>query len=166
MTTYNADIDYGQGGDTQIEAGSLQEACEKAAAWAKDGDYSEALDRDGGCTILVRVWPIDWDDFSDAPEDVRDESHLDITTPEPECPEATEHDWTSEFEGGCSENPGCWDLGNGRMKFVSHCRTCGMERTRISLYASGNSLACAGVPDETVCYSDADPDWVAAHITD
>lgn len=166
MTTYNADIDRGQGGDTQVEASTLQEAMKKAETWAREGDYSDALDRDGGCSVLVRTWLFDYDAFDDAPDDERDESMIDIVTPEPDCPEADEHDWTSEFEGGCSENPGCWDIGGGRMKFVSHCRHCGMERVQISLYAPGNSLACAGVPDETVTYGEPDPEWVAEHITD
>lgn len=166
MATYNVDIDRGQGGDIQVEAETLQEAMKKAETWAREGDYSDALDRDGGCSVLVRTWLFDYDAFDDAPDDERDESMIDIVTPEPDCPEADEHDWTSEFEGGCAENPGCWDIGSGRMKFVSHCRHCGMQRVEISLYAPGNSLACAGVPDETVTYGDPDPEWVEEHIAD
>ena len=39
-----------------------------------------------------------------------------------------EHDWTSEGEGGCDENPGVWSTGGTSMLFVSHCRTCGLRR--------------------------------------
>lgn len=166
MAMYNADIEYGEGGATQIEARTLQEATEKAEAWARKGDYSDVIDRDGGCSVLVRTWLSGYDAFDYAPDDGRYESMIDIVPSEPDCPESAEHDWTREFEGGCSDNPGCWDIGGGRMKFVSHCRHCGMERVEISLYAPGNSLACAGVPDETVAYGEPDHEWVAEHITD
>ena len=89
---------------------------------------------------------------------------IDILPDVPDCPEAEEHDWTNEFENGCTENPGVWDTGNGRMKYIAHCRHCGMMRTNISLYASGNSNRSGGVPDETEEYSDPNPDWVAKYI--
>lgn len=38
------------------------------------------------------------------------------------------HDWTSEGEGGCDENPGVWSLGGTAMSFSSHCRHCGVRR--------------------------------------
>lgn len=38
------------------------------------------------------------------------------------------HDWTSEGEGGCDENPGVWSLGGTAMKFRAHCRHCGLIR--------------------------------------
>jgi uncharacterized protein (TIGR02996 family) len=40
-----------------------------------------------------------------------------------------DHDWTSEGEGGCDENPGVWSTGGTSMTFASHCRTCGLHRT-------------------------------------
>lgn len=40
-----------------------------------------------------------------------------------------DHDWTSEGEGGCTENPGVWSTGGTSMVFSSHCRNCGLHRT-------------------------------------
>lgn len=102
------------------------------------------------------------DFLASLPED--EDCSIDILTPEPECPEADKHEWTREHEGGCAENPGCWDLGNGRMQYVDHCAHCGMRRERVSLYAAGNSMRSAGVPDESVEYGEPDPDWVAQYI--
>lgn len=39
-----------------------------------------------------------------------------------------DHDWTSEGEGGCTENPGVWSVGGTAMTFDSHCRRCGLHR--------------------------------------
>jgi hypothetical protein len=40
-----------------------------------------------------------------------------------------DHDWTSEGEGGCDENPGVWSTGGTSMTFAAHCRMCGLHRT-------------------------------------
>ena len=40
-----------------------------------------------------------------------------------------DHDWTSDGEGGCRENPGVWATGGTSMTFKSHCRKCGLHRT-------------------------------------
>ena len=39
-----------------------------------------------------------------------------------------DHDWTSEGEGGCDQNPGVWSTGGTSMQFASHCRKCGLRR--------------------------------------
>ena len=39
-----------------------------------------------------------------------------------------DHAWTSEGEGGCNENPGCWSEGGTRMRFRQHCKNCGITR--------------------------------------
>jgi len=41
-----------------------------------------------------------------------------------------EHDWTSENEGGCDENPGVWSTGGTSMVFVEHCRKCNLRRIK------------------------------------
>ena len=41
-----------------------------------------------------------------------------------------DHDWTSDGEGGCSQNPGVWLTGGTSMLFRSHCRTCGLIREK------------------------------------
>ncbi len=43
---------------------------------------------------------------------------------DPDC----DHEWTSEGEGGCDENPGVWSHGGTAMTFASHCRICGLHR--------------------------------------
>lgn len=43
-----------------------------------------------------------------------------------------DHDWTSDGEGGCTENPGVWSTGGTSMSFVSHCRACGLRRSEMT----------------------------------
>lgn len=40
-----------------------------------------------------------------------------------------DHEWSSEGEGGCDENPGVWSTGGTSMTFRSHCIHCGIIRT-------------------------------------
>lgn len=40
-----------------------------------------------------------------------------------------DHDWTSEGEDGCRENPGVWSTGGTGISISSHCRRCGLRRT-------------------------------------
>jgi hypothetical protein len=40
-----------------------------------------------------------------------------------------DHDWTSEGEGGCDDNPGVWAGCGTSMTFSTHCRRCGLHRT-------------------------------------
>lgn len=39
-----------------------------------------------------------------------------------------DHEWTSEGEGGCDENPGVWSVGGTGLVFKFHCRKCGLSR--------------------------------------
>jgi hypothetical protein len=80
-------------------------------------------------------------------------------TTEPECPEADEHDWTAEFEGGCRENPGVWSTGGTSMLFTCRCRCCGMERRTHTTGPQRNPGEC-----DTTTYSEPDAEWVAEHI--
>ena len=43
--------------------------------------------------------------------------------------EPEDHDWTSEGEGGCDDNPGVWMTGGTSMVFHTHCSRCGLRRT-------------------------------------
>lgn len=52
------------------------------------------------------------------------------------------HDWTSEGEGGCEENPGCWSTGGTKMVFQSHCRQCGLHRTEHHMGSQRNPGEC------------------------
>jgi hypothetical protein len=49
-----------------------------------------------------------------------------------------DHDWTSEGEGGCTENPGVWSHGGTMMSFASHCRECGLRRYEVRLGSQRN----------------------------
>ena len=63
-------------------------------------------------------------------------------TKEPECSEADGHDWTSEGEGGCDENPGVWSTGGTAMVFYAHCRNCRMRRVRHTTGSQRNPGEC------------------------
>lgn len=39
-----------------------------------------------------------------------------------------DHDWTSEGEGGLTENPGVWSVGGTAIAIHDHCRVCGLHR--------------------------------------
>lgn len=49
-----------------------------------------------------------------------------------------DHDWTSEGEGGCSENPGVWSTGGTSMRFATHCRVCGLKRVQCTTGSQRN----------------------------
>lgn len=66
-----------------------------------------------------------------------------------------DHDWTSDGEGGCDDNPGVWSAGGTSMSFRSHCTRCGLRReenTTGSQYNPGEH--------DTVRYSTDESDWV------
>ena len=48
------------------------------------------------------------------------------------------HDWTSDGEGGCRENPGVWSHGGTTMSFAQHCRRCGLHRVKVCYGAQRN----------------------------
>lgn len=64
---YHASLDYGQGGDTTIEADSIEEAMDGAMEWAAGGDWSvarESMDlglSEASLDVRVRVWREDPD---------------------------------------------------------------------------------------------------------
>lgn len=115
-----------------IEAADPDEAL--AAAWEYvhanigDGDYGQ--DEEGGARVRVYVTIED----EDGNEVASDDRWVDIEPDhdklvkraggDPECP----HEWTSEGEGGCDQNPGVWAVGGTGMEYHSHCRLCGLRR--------------------------------------
>lgn len=76
-------------------------------------------------------------------------------TPEPECQVADEHDWTSDGEGGCTENPGVWSTGGTSMSFRTHCRACGLKRLQCTTGSQRNPGDC-----DTTTYEEPDS-WCA-----
>lgn len=118
--------------DRIVEADTLAEAeaaaPDEADDWCSDGEWGV-----GGAAIEV-----DWEIFSDEDhEDLLAEGsttveiepdHDDLIAAaggDPDC----NHEWSSEGEGGCDENPGVWSTGGTAMVFGSHCARCGLRRT-------------------------------------
>ena len=128
MTTYYLILDD-QNGDTTVEAVDLDEAREQMEEWVQEGDYDER-----GARISGRIENKDeetvWSGSIDVPPDheylirmATQDYDGEICGTDPE-----DHDWTSEGEGGCDENPGVWSTGGTSTAYRSHCRTCGLQR--------------------------------------
>ena len=79
--------------------------------------------------------------------------HADICGTDPD-----DHDWTSDGEGGSTENPGVWSHGGTTMSFASHCRKCGLHR----LEKTPGSQRNPGGHD-TVEYEMLDAETIARH---
>jgi hypothetical protein len=127
----------------EIVAASAAEAVEQiqdeADDWCSDGDWgvdgasvvvSWSLSEDGdeidngSCTVDIE--PDHAALIQQACGYIWDESGKTIKG----CGEnPDDHDWTSEGEGGCIENPGVWSTGGTSMSFASHCRKCGLHRS-------------------------------------
>lgn len=122
----------------EIEIG---EACTE---WVKDGEWGN----DGAC---IRVWweltDEDGNEIDSGPDDVEVEPDHDYLISDAGGDTNCGHDWTSEGEGGCDENPGVWSTGGTSMKFASHCRKCGLHRTERS-----TGSQCSPGEHDTVSY--------------
>jgi hypothetical protein len=68
--------------------------------------------------------------------------HCDSIEREPECDQATRHEWSSEGEGGCDENPGVWSLGGTTLTFAAHCTRCGLRRHETHYGSQRNPYQC------------------------
>ena len=118
------------GTEADQDAQALTEARTATEEWVGEGSYSDK----GAC---VRAWFSLEDEESTWPEE---DIEVDIepnhsalireamgrgegcgTSPD-------DHEWTSEGEGGCAENPGVWSTGGTAMTFSSHCSECGLQR--------------------------------------
>lgn len=62
-----------------------------------------------------------------------------------------DHDWSSEGEGGCDENPGVWSRGGTTIATTEHCTLCGLVRTEVSRGSQRNP----GESDTTEYYQPA-----------
>jgi len=136
--------DDGSSEETEVDHG---DDYEDAARDLWDGaDYG-----DGDYCVDVR-----WTATDAAGKEV-DSGSFELThqTEEPDCPEADEHDWTSEHEGGCAENPGVWSTGGTSMLFIARCKHCGMKRQEHTTGSQRNPGEC-----DTTTYSEPDPEWV------
>ena len=131
MSTYTLEmrVEGGVREEIEIEAASLEEARERVElaceTWLQDGDWGDE-------GAAVTCW---WTLTDDAGDELDEGSVLVEIEPQhsrliaaaggdPNC----DHEWTSEGEGGCSENPGVWSTGGTSMSFSTHCKKCGLHR--------------------------------------
>lgn len=145
--TYYVEMREECGGDKtiEIEATTLEEACKIAKAklkdWVRGGDY-------GNDGASVNAYFVITDDeggeLDNGSVTVEIEPGHEVLI-EKECHgheycgnDPDDHDWTSEGEGGCDQNPGVWSTGGTSMTFASHCRTCGLHRTEYSTGSQRN----------------------------
>lgn len=133
--TYDVRWHDGSGVTDEIEADSLDEACETACdmagdtEWGPDGAHVTATvseyDSDGdeidSREISVDIEP---DHSALIREVMWDGYQLAGCGASPD-----DHDWTSEGEGGCDDNPGVWSLGGTTYVYASHCTRCGLQRS-------------------------------------
>jgi hypothetical protein len=68
----------------------------------------------------------------------------------PRCPSGAGHEWTSDGEGGCRENPGVWSLGGTTFQFSAHCIHCSVRRIHIDYGSQRNPDECDTVRYEEV----------------
>jgi len=121
-----------------LDAEDMDDAVSEAEDWCRGGDWGK-----DGARIEVTVTE------EDARGDTVESRHISVDI-EPDhaamilgvcggrhddryercCgDDPDDHDWTSEGEGGCDQNPGVWSTGGTSMSFASHCRTCGLHRS-------------------------------------
>lgn len=128
------------GESEELDADDMDEAVSEAEDLCRDGDWGEE-----GASIEVTVIEYDADgdevdrrDFTVEIEPNHSEMISRATRGAGCGDDPDDHDWTSEGEGGCRENPGVWATGGTSMMFRSHCRTCGLRRTEYSCGSQRN----------------------------
>ena len=112
------------------DAAAWDKAAKIAEDWAHEGDWG-----DDGYSVLVMYW-IEDEEYEEHDFDPRwitididpdEDALIEAAGGDTEC----NHEWSSEGEGGCDENPGVWSLGGTTLEFRSHCIHCGIIRTEI-----------------------------------
>lgn len=132
--------DGGIGKETiEIEAEDLDEARDQAIDelrdWIRGGEWGdEGASVDAGWTLADEDGEELESGSLTVPVKPNHEALIRRAGGDPAC----DHDWTSEGEGGCKENPGVWSRGGTKLSFESHCRTCGLHRLAISLGSQHN----------------------------
>lgn len=127
-----------------LDAEDMDEAVEMATTLCREGDWGDCGE---GASISV------WVTEHDADGEETDRCHVTVEI-EPDheylignvtgftdrsCGDSPDdHEWTSEGEGGCRENPGVWSVGGTQMLFLSHCKVCGLHRREISVGSQYN----------------------------
>jgi len=122
-----------------IEAADIDAAIDEAKKIFGDPDD---IDGDDGARIIVHI--VELAENGDYIDETRMDLEIDIE-PNHEALirqaagdaevcgySPDDHDWTSEGEGGCDENPGVWSVGGTAMRYQTHCRKCGLRRVEIT----------------------------------
>jgi hypothetical protein len=146
------------GTEAAQDAAAWIEAEERASAWPHDGDWG-----DEGASVEVGYYITDeTSTWEDAPRSVTVTIEPDHDALIRAAGGSTDcaHDWTSEGEGGCTQNPGVWSLGGTTISTREHCRTCGLVRTETSHGSQRNPGEC-----DTTEYEQPDH-WCAEHQSD
>jgi hypothetical protein len=148
----------------ELEADSLDALHKLARAatrdWIVDGNWGDDGDGavvEGGYTIQS-----DDDEYHRVRVEIEpDHEHLiSVATRNREScgPSPDDHDWSSQGEGGCRENPGVWSHGGTTLSFRRHCQDCGLQRLEVSLGAQRNPG-----DHDTVDYTMPDGAWCREH---
>lgn len=133
--TYTITRIYDDGGDwydaPDEEYASIADARAAAEAYiddqVQDGDYGQ----DEGMTSVTISYEITSDD-DEYDEIYRYEASLAVDEDaliaqaggDADC----DHEWTSQGEGGCDQNPGVWSVGGTTMLYREHCARCCIVR--------------------------------------
>ena len=111
---------------------SIREECKE---WVSDGEWGN-----NGADVEV-MWNLtdeDGDEIDSGSESIYVEPNHDelirLAGGDVDC----EHEWSSENEGGCSQNPGVWSLGGTKLQFNSTCEKCGLHRKEIHVGSQHN----------------------------
>ena len=139
MAKYTID---NNGSYEDIDAENLSDAEEQAEDWIREGEWG-----DKGASVDCRITNQETEEEHWITVEIppNEESLIsDAVGPYDEiCGNSPDdHDWTSEGEGGCKENPGVWSLGGTKMVTSQHCRSCGLAREEHVVGAQRNPGEC------------------------
>ena len=124
-----AEITVPPGEADEQDEEARRQAVQIVKDWIMDGDWG-----DEGASVLAwytledeeRTFPRTRVTVAIPPNE---EALMRLAGADPDC----EHEFTAEGEGGCDENPGVYALGGTRYSSRSHCKHCGLIRTKVSV---------------------------------
>jgi hypothetical protein len=146
-----AEISVPAGEENEQDAEANRQAVQLTTDWISDGDW-------GNEGASVDAWYTLSDEDYTFPREhvtVEIEANEKILMREAGANPDCRHEFTSDGEGGCKENPGVWSLGGTKFSFRSHCKHCGLIRHAISVGTQRNP----GEHD-TVTFELPDEEWV------
>lgn len=138
-----------EGDSSAVEYDSEYTAEEAALEYVYDGDWSDGgRDRQGATVtgaVEVQTWrmgvrgdgeivQVDAKSHTIDVAEVQEWLHLSAIRAvmgSAGCgDDPDDHEWTSEGEGGCDENPGVWSTGGTGLVSRDRCARCGLQRRR------------------------------------